>query len=164
MLEKPAYKKLPFLRLKDLPPPYLEYDYFDGYEFFPFEISPTEFSLPNAWWLAEFSTLVYAEPDVVLPRLEKAGLKEARFFEAGSTQCFVAANDRFAIVCFRGSEVSERKGTIDFRALAADFHTDADVRLSDWDGGGKVHRGFKRALDEIWKDLDAHLVSIRRRE
>ena len=163
MPEKPAYKKIPFLTLLDLPPPYREYDYFDGYEFFPFEISSTAFSLSNAWWLAEASTLVYAEPAVVRPAFEKVGLTDVSFFEAGSTQCFVAANNRFAIAAFRGSEVSEQKGKIDFQALGGDFLTDADFWLSDWDGGGKVHRGFQKALDAVWKDLYARLESIRGR-
>lgn len=163
MLRTPTYKKIPRLSVTSLPPPYPDFAYFEGHEFFPFEFRSTAFSLPNAWWLAEVSTLVYAEPDVVLPFFKKVGLKDVSFFETGSTQCFVAANNRFAIVGFRGSEVSEQKGKIDFKAMAGDFFTDADFRMSDWDNGGKVHRGFKKALDDIWPDLYAYLESIRGR-
>lgn len=163
MLRTPSYKKIPRLSVTRLPPPYPDFAYFEGHEFFPFEFRSTAFSLSNAWWLAEVSTLVYAEPDIVLPLFKKVGLKDISFFEAGSTKCFVAATNRFAIVSFRGTEVSEQKGKIDFQAMAGDFITDADFWMSDWDNGGKVHRGFKNALDDIWKDLYACLESIRRR-
>jgi len=163
MLKTLSYKKIPHLTLTTLLPPYPDYAYFEGHKIFPFDPHSTAFSLPNAWWLAEASTLVYAEPDVVLPLFEKVGLKDVSFFETGSTQCFVAANNLFAIVSFRGTEVSEHKGRIDFQAMAADFITDADLWMSDWDNGGKAHRGFKKALDDIWKDLYASLESIRSR-
>ena len=163
MLKTLSYKKIPRLTLTTLPPPYPDYAYFEGHEFFPFEFRSTAFSLPNSWWLAEVSMLVYAETNFVIPRFKNAGLKDVSFFEAGSTKCFVAANNRFAIVIFRGTEVSEHKGKIDFQAMAADFITDADFRISDWDKGGKVHRGFKKALDDIWKDLYACLENIRGR-
>ena len=163
MLRTPSYKKIPRLSVTSLPPPYPDFAYFEGHEFFPFEFCSTAFNLPNAWGLAEVSTLVYAEPDVVLPLFKKVGLKDVSFFETVSTQCFVAANNRFAIVGFRGSEVFEQKGKIDFNAMAGDLFTDADFRMNDWDNGGKVHRGFKKALDDIWTDLYAYLESIRGR-
>jgi putative lipase involved disintegration of autophagic bodies len=37
--------------------------------------------------------------------------------------------------------------------MVADLKADVDIRLSDWQQGGKVHRGFKEALDEVWPDL-----------
>jgi hypothetical protein len=163
ILKKPSYKEMPHLALRTLPPPYPDYAYFEGHELFPFEFSSNTFSPTNAWWLAEVSTLVYAKPDFVLPRLQKIGLKVVRFVETGSTQCFVAANDRFAMVGFRGSEVSEENGEIDFNALSSDVMTDADFWMSDWESGGKVHRGFKKALDDIWKDLSAALETLRAR-
>lgn len=111
MLKTLSYKKIPHLTLTTLPPPYPNYAYFEEHKIFPFDPYSTAFNLPNAWWLAEVSTLVYAESDVVLPLFKNVGLKEVSFFETGSTQCFVAANNRFAIVGFRGSEMSEQSGS-----------------------------------------------------
>ena len=37
---------------------------------------------------------------------------------------------------------------------------DADIRLKFSGQGGKVHNGFKKALDEVWKDLVAYIHSI----
>jgi hypothetical protein len=41
--------------------------------------------------------------------------------------------------------------------------TNADFWLTDWPKGGKVHRGFKTALDEVWGDLFPHLAALQRR-
>jgi triacylglycerol lipase len=49
MLKTLSYKKIPHLTLTTLPPPYPDYTYFEGQEFFPFEFRSTAFSLPNAW-------------------------------------------------------------------------------------------------------------------
>ena len=118
MSRRPSYKKIPHLAVTSLPPPYPDYAYFEGHDLFPFDFQATAFNLSNAWWLAEASTLVYAEPTVVRTCFDKVGLKDVGFFEAASTQCIVAANNRFAFVGFRGSEVSEQKGKIDVIALS----------------------------------------------
>lgn len=151
------------MTLGALPPPYPDYRYFTGHESVPFEIRSTAFSLLNAWWLAEASTLAYAGPDFVRPRFQEVGLGDVHYVQTGGTHCYVAANDRFAIVCFRGSEVSEQKGGIDVEAVASDFLTDADFWMSDWNNGGKVHRGFKKALDDIWNELTAVLSKVQAR-
>ena len=106
------------MAVTSLPPPYPDYAYFEGHDLFPFDFQATAFNLSNAWWLAEASTLVYAEPTVVRTCFDKVGLKDVGFFEAASTHCIVAANNRFAFVGFRGSEVSEQKGKIDVIALS----------------------------------------------
>ena len=118
-----------------------------------FRSQATSFSLINAWWLAEASTLVYADEDFVRARFSKAGLPQVRFFDKQSTQCFVANNDQFAIVAFRGSEIWKKKGKFDWDKVIADLKADVDIRLTDWPQGGKVHRGFKEALEEVWVDL-----------
>jgi len=65
----------------------------------------------------------------------------------------VASNDKFAIIAFRGSEIWKRQEKFDFSKIIADLKADADIRLTDWPGGGKVHRGFKDALGEVWLEL-----------
>ena len=132
-------------------PPYPDYPYFEGVDFYPFRYRATWFDMVNAWWLIEASTLAYAEEDFVRPRFEKAGLTEIKFFTGSSTQCFVANNDDFAIIVFRGTEIRRRKGETDYRNIIADLRTDADIMLTNSGQSGKVHRGFKDALDEVWE-------------
>jgi len=146
-------KEVPVITFKNLSPPFKDYDYFQGVKKYGFQFNATSFSLVNAWWLAEISTLVYADEDFVRPRFEAAGLPEVKFFDGRSTQCCVANNDKFAIVAFRGSEIWKKRDKLDIGEIVADLKADVDIRLVDWPKGGKVHRGFKEALDEVWPDL-----------
>ena len=146
-------KEIPTITFKNLSPPYKDYAYFQNYQFFPFEYRASEFSLINAWWLAEASTLVYADKAYVKQRFSEAGLKRTKFFNRFGTQCFIAANSRFAIVAFRGSEIWKRNERFDPDQMIADFKTNIDIRLSDWIRGGRVHSGFKAALDDVWEEM-----------
>lgn len=159
----PRKKEIPAFTSANLAPPYLEHPYFEGHDLYPFQVHAASFDLANAWWLAEASALAYADEVFAAEWLRKAGFDEVRFFDKRSTQCFVANNREFAVVAFRGSEVWRRRSGFDARAITADFMTNADFRLADWANGAKVHRGFKKALDEIWRDLFPHLTALQHR-
>jgi len=152
-LSRPGKKKILKITLKNLFPPYRDYDYFQNSNKYGFQFNATSFNLINAWWLAEVSSLVYADEDFVRSRFKKAGLPEVRLFENQSTQCYVANNDKFAIVAFRGTELWNNKEKFDLKSVVADLKTDIDILLTNWPQGGKVHRGFKEALEEVWSDL-----------
>ncbi len=156
----PRKKEIPRITLKNISPPFKNYEYYRDYQKYGFQFNATEFNIINAWWLAEASTLVYADENFVRTQFSKAGLREVRFFDHQSTQCFVASNDKFAIIAFRGSEIWKRKGKFDFNKIFADLIADVDVRLTDWPGGGKVHRGFKDALDEVWLELAVYIRQL----
>ena len=156
-------KEIPAFTLADLAPPFLEYAYFEGHDLRPFQPDASSFNLANAWWLAEASTLAYADEAFAAEWFRKAGLDEVRFFDKRSTQCFVASNREFAVVAFRGSEVWRRRGANDGHDLTADLMTNADFWLANWTRGAKVHRGFKNALDEVWEDLFPYLAALQRR-
>jgi hypothetical protein len=156
-------KQIPEITFKNLSPPYKDYVYFEAHAQFPFQYNATQFNLINAWWLAEISTLVYADEDFVRLRFEKAGLGKVNFFNKDSTQCYVASNDKFAVVAFRGSEIWKREGKFDLGKIFADLGADVDIWLTDWRQGGKVHRGFKNALEEVWTDLYAYIQPLHER-
>ena len=146
-------KEIPKITFENLAPPYKNYNYFRDVNKYGFQFNATSFNLTNAWWLAEVSTLVYASKDFVRSQFRRAGLPEVKYFENNSTQCYVANNDKFAIVAFRGSEIWKKKETFDLKEVFAEINTNVDIWLTDWQQGGKVHRGFKEALDEVWPDL-----------
>lgn len=157
---KNGKKEIPIITLKNLSPPYKEYDYFQGAEKYAFQYEATSFSSINAWWLSEISTLVYADEEFVRSRFKEAGIPKVKFFDKLSTQCYVANNDAFAVVAFRGSEIWKRREKIDLHQIIADLKADVDIRLVDWPQGGKVHRGFKEALDEVWPDLLPYISGL----
>ena len=153
-------KEIPEITWKNISPPFKDYEYFRDHAEYGFQPEATSFNLINAWWLAEASTLAYADENFAIPRFGKAGLPQVRFFDKLSTQCYVANNDQFAIVAFRGSEIWKKEGKFDLRKAFADFKADVDIRLTEWPGGGKVHRGFKGALDEVWLELLDYLTHL----
>ena len=152
-LSQPGKKKIPKITLKNLSPPFMGYNYFLNVKKYGFQFNATSFNLINAWWLAEVSTLVYADKSFVRTQFNKAGLQELKYFKNHSTVCYVASNDKFAIVAFRGSEIWRKREEFDLKEVIADLKTDIDIWLTDWQQGGKVHRGFKEALEEVWPDL-----------
>jgi len=153
-------KAIPKITFSNLSPPYKNYVYFQNHRLFPFAYNATTFNLVNAWWLAEASMLVYADEAFVDQRFANAGLDHIRFFNRSGTQCFLAANDRFAIVAFRGSEIWKRGDPFDPQRILADLTTNIDVRLSEWYRGGRVHHGFKTALDQIWEELQSEILAL----
>ena len=153
-------KEIPKITFKNLSPPYMNYDYFRGCKKNGFQYNATSFNLINAWWLMEVSTLVYADEDFVRSQFRKTGLQEVKFFDKQSTQCYVANNEKFAIVAFRGSEIWKKKEKFDPKKVIADLMVNVDIWLTDWQQGGKVHRGFKKALDEVWPDLLPRIIKL----
>jgi triacylglycerol lipase len=154
-------KPLPPITWKNIAPPYKEYNYFERCTAYPFRPTASVFDLVNAWWLSEISTLVYADEDFARQTLRTAGLADVKWFSAKSTQCCIASNTAFAILAFRGTESRPREGSHDFRDIIADLKADVDIRLVDSAQGGKVHKGFKDALDEVWEAVCAELKRLR---
>jgi hypothetical protein len=146
-------KILSEITLVAISPPFPDYPYFEGADIYPFRHQASAFDMVTAWWLIEASTLAYAEEDFVRPVFQKAGLTDVKFFTGDTTQCFVENNDNFVIVVFRGTEIRRRPDESGFHIhnIIADFKTDADIILTDWDRDRMVYRGFKNALEEVWE-------------
>ena len=157
-------KEVPRITFENISPPFDQYDYFQNRLLFPFEYDASAFSLINAWWLAEISTLVYSDTAYIWQRLRQAGFKQVQFIQHSGTYCFVAANDRFAIVAFRGSEIWRREEHFDLQRVLADLTTNIDIRLSDWADGERVHSGFKAALEDVWTVLQPEIEKLHRQD
>lgn len=155
-----APKPIPLITWDNMAPPFRDHHYFQDREYFPFEADAGSFSLVNAWWLVEAALLAYAEEGFALPRFKAAGFDAVRFFTGHSTQCYVAESNRFAIVSFRGTECGIDQGPEAVAQFMADLGVDFDIRWVDAMGGGKIHRGFHDALDEIWQDLTPCLKAL----
>jgi hypothetical protein len=115
-------KEVPVFTWANLAPPYLEHAYFEGHDIRPFQADAASFNLSNAWWLADASTLAYVDEAFAADWFKRAGLHEIRFFDNGSTQCFVASNREFAVVAFRGSEVWKPEGQDRYTRRCRGFH------------------------------------------
>ncbi|HMK64777.1 MAG TPA: hypothetical protein VK564_03215, partial [Thermodesulfobacteriota bacterium] len=141
---------LPKISWETITPPYPDYNYFQDNQFQPFQYGAGDFNPVNAWWLIEASILAYSEEAFIKEKLLLAGIPEMKFFSGPSTQCYVANNDHLVFVVFRGTEINRQNGRFDFQNIIADLVADFNFQLVDSGGAGKVHKGFKKALDEVW--------------
>jgi len=113
----------------------------------------------NALFLAQACALAYLDEPAAQPRFaDQLGLK-AKLISVDNTQVYVAENDGAVVVAFRGSQAPT---TLD--GLKDWLLTDADDHLiipegregTDFAAAGveaRFHRGFMRALHEIWEPL-----------
>ncbi len=153
-------KPIPLITWRNMAPPFRSHRYFHNGDAFPFEARTDRFSLINAWWLSEASLLSYAAEDFARPWFEKAGFDDLWFFSGPSTQCYAAAAQDTVIVAFRGTECDLDRGSEALAQFIADLSVDVDIRWVDAQGGGRIHRGFRDALDEIWTDLQVCLERL----
>jgi len=157
---RPVDPRFPF-PIKKLPPPTLAsvvkpahdtYTHFEHGMALPFDAASASFSRLNAWWLADAALLAYWEKDDVKTRCEGAGFTTVEPLVGDDTQCFVASNEIFAIVSFRGTEPDK----------LGDILADARFGLEPWKvAGERVHRGFQIALEAVWPALLASLKQLK---
>ncbi|MFK8031687.1 MAG: lipase family protein [Gammaproteobacteria bacterium] len=107
-----------------------------------------KFNKQNAMWMAEMAALAYHSEAAVRAQLNLWGFAVDSSFKwldniDTGTQGFVVWNNSRMVVSFRGT-----KGF-------ADMATDLMIKRDQvpWVAGG-VHRGFSRAIDSVWKDVE----------
>jgi predicted lipase len=114
-----------------------------------------------AWILASMAQLAYDRFEdardlkkirkIFVTKLESGGFKLIRTFYSPETdtQGFLAKNDEFAVLAFRGTEVSKRTDLkIDIQA--------SKVSVLE----GRVHSGFRVAYDSVAKDVEKAVLSL----
>lgn len=103
----------------------------------------------TAWIMAECSRLAYTlfeeenERKVLIENLRPGGFELVDYFDGEGTQAYLAKNDDFAVLAFRGTQK-------DFQ----DILTDLMVRKYQNPDGTRTHRGFERALGYIRDDIE----------
>lgn len=116
----------------------------------PFRPELAAFDHGNAWWLAELSRLIYRDDDADRSRpalLREVGLQQTWQCERSATLAAIVQppDGAFTVVVFRGT--SELR----------DWLVNLQVAPTRWPGGGRVHRGFLRALLRVWRPLRLRL-------
>ncbi len=106
----------------------------------------TNYSNFNASFFSKLSADAYLDPS------EFASIYsddyDIHFFDNKGTQCYALWDDTNLIYAFRGTEPTS----------LADIKADLKFRKVESDVTGKVHRGFKGALDVIWDDIRCHCI------
>ncbi|MBI3269420.1 MAG: lipase family protein [Planctomycetes bacterium] len=120
-----------------------------------FNPAASGFDVTNARHLAAASELAYAPEAEIPDKLKAMGYTRIEPFNmvrAGQlvdTQGFIAGNNQWWVLCFRGTESK------------LDCLTDVYMRKGSHPLGGTVHEGFKAAFGAAWDKISATLSSVK---
>jgi len=131
--------------------------YSDLFDIKEFDVNAKGYSVINAWWLSEFSRLIYRhgkDENSDYPTrediLNSMGFSEIMNFYKGNNFCSLIISERdssspFAVLVFRGTTGVEG------------WFSNFNLVQSAWTGGGLVHAGFKYDFLQLWDEIDAAL-------
>lgn len=115
-----------------------------------------------AWILASMAHLAYDRFEdtldlqklrkIFIAKLESGGFELVKTFYSAETdtQAFLAKNEEFAVLAFRGTEVTKK----------VDIKTDIQAsRVSVLEG--RVHSGFRMAYDSVAKEIEKSVLSLK---
>lgn len=103
--------------------------------------------LKQSLLFAELSRFSYFSPAVVFDAVQKLGFESYEFFDQDGAQAYLMANRCDTVVVCRGTEPNEWN----------DIKADANAVSVLAETAGRVHRGFKREVDDLWPRLELAL-------
>jgi hypothetical protein len=139
-------------------------DFFQENALQPFQENNCRFNNTNAWWLSEFSRLIYARGNRAAGDtcqttarnrfLHRVGFEERWFYNGRYVQCAIIRplpelKKSYSILVFRGT----RRGFSNWMFILNFF-------LSRWPTGGRVHHGFKNVMLQAWEEIQPQLDSF----
>ncbi len=98
---------------------------------------------------AELSNLSYLSRAEAGRAACRIGLPEIRFYDRDGAQAYIFGNDTDAVVTCRGTQPDDWN----------DIRADLDLSSVMAETVGRVHRGFKREVDDLWPRLEQALVN-----
>jgi triacylglycerol lipase len=98
---------------------------------------------------AELSNLSYLSRAEAGRMAFRIGFPEIRFYDRDGAQAYMFANDDDAVITCRGTEPNDWN----------DLRADLDLGTVVSETVGRVHRGFKKEVDDLWPRLERALVN-----
>ena len=98
--------------------------------------------------LAECSMISYLPIEECNLAAGKLGFVDGKFFNSGNAQAYWFQSEHDSVVVFRGTEPNEW----------GDIQADANALTAIAETIGKVHRGFKAEVDELWPHIEGALA------
>ncbi len=105
--------------------------------------------IERALLLAELSMISYLNPNQTEKAAKRLGFDETIFLDNDGSQAYFFANEHDIVIAFRGTEPTEWN----------DVKADLDATKALAETVGRVHRGFKKEVDDIWPMLEEILSS-----
>lgn len=103
--------------------------------------------LRQALLFAELAKISYYRPDIVWEAVSEVGFEHYEYFDQDGAQAYILANQNDCVVVCRGTEPNEWN----------DIKADANAVTVVAETAGKVHRGFKKEVDDLWPKLELAL-------
>ncbi len=97
--------------------------------------------------LAEVSMISYLTPEECNIAAGKLGFTDGKYFSCDGSQAYWFHNEFDSVVVFRGTEPNEWN----------DIRADANALAVLAETVGKVHRGFKKEVDDLWPYIEEAL-------
>ena len=101
---------------------------------------------------AQISQVAYAAVAVVEPLIEELGLRMEQYIDRDGAQAYVFGNEVDVIVACRGTEPDEWN----------DVRADVNALTVVAETVGRVHRGFKQEVDDLWPRIEEILRTEKR--
>ncbi|TWT49194.1 Lipase (class 3) [Rubripirellula amarantea] len=98
---------------------------------------------------AELAMVAYNDLDEATRASQKMGFDDISFYDRDGSQAFRFRNQYDCVIACRGTEPNEWN----------DIKADANVAAVLGETAGKVHRGFKQEVDDLWPMLETALIS-----
>ena len=103
--------------------------------------------LQQSLLFAEVSMIAYLDVAECNLAAGKIGFTDGKFFDCDGSQAYWFQNKHDSVVAFRGTETDDWN----------DIKADANALTAIAETVGKVHRGFKTEVDEIWPYIEQAL-------
>ncbi len=105
--------------------------------------------LQKSLLFAELSMIAYNDEDEARRACKIVGFPDVNFYDRDGSQAFRFRNDHDCVIACRGTEPNEWN----------DIRADANAAAVLAETAGKVHRGFKQEVDDLWPMLETALQS-----
>ncbi len=105
--------------------------------------------LERSLLFAELSNIAYLNNETATAMAKKLGFNSSEFIDRDGSQAYIFENAFDCVVACRGTEPNEWN----------DIKADIDAVSVAAETIGRVHRGFKTEVDDLWPILEERLVS-----
>lgn len=109
------------------------------------QLSPLRQSL----LFAELASISYFQEDDVRELIGRLGFHDLEFFDKDGSQAYSFHNDADRVIACRGTEPNEWN----------DIRADTNAVSAVAETVGRVHRGFKEEVDDLWPRLEEFLTT-----
>ncbi len=108
--------------------------------------------LERSLLFAELAWVAYEAEESAAKIVDDIGLKETLFLDRDGSQAYIFKSDTDCIVACRGTEPTEWN----------DIRADVNAVTALSETVGRVHRGFKQEVDDLWPRMEKALIENKR--